>query len=215
MAELEPTPDPAGVRARILQNAMSLFARYGFAGTSVRQIAEVSGLTKAGLYYHFPDKASLYRAAIVETSRYLESRVSRATEESPEPARRVRAYLHAHVRTFVEEGHLLRLFYNNLFLGAEDAPSLGSEMEAHECVLIRLLGECADAGLLSPDHVEPLSLMLTGGLEVVGATWLIDPGHPPPSFELADQLLVVAAPRIAEAAGIDPSTTYPKKGNCS
>ncbi|MEZ4648529.1 MAG: hypothetical protein R3E97_07030 [Candidatus Eisenbacteria bacterium] len=88
-------------------------------------------------------------------------------------------------------------------------------MDAHECVLIRLLHDCAAAGLLPADHVEPLSVMLTGGIEIVGATWLIDPAHPAPSAELADQLLRVAAPRIAEAAGIDLSNPIPRKGNCS
>jgi AcrR family transcriptional regulator len=192
---------------------MALFARHGYAGTSVRQIAEVSGLTKAGLYYHFADKAALYRAAIGETSRYLEGRVTRSVCDIAEPALRVRAFLHAQARTFVEEGHLLRLFYNNLFLGSEDRPSLGDDIAYHECTLLQLLQDCSADGLLEANRVQIVSTLLSGGLEIVGATWLIDPRQPAPTSELADRVLLVAAPRIAEAAGIDASTAFPEKGS--
>lgn len=204
---------PADVRLRILRNAMGLFARQGYSGTSVRQIAEVSGLTKAGLYYHFADKASLYRAAMSETARYLEERIALSVRNVPEPAMRIRALMHAQTRTFLEEGHLIRLFYNNLLLGPEDAPALGDEIASHECTLLRLLQVCADGGLLDHDRVETVSTLLFGGLEIVGTAWLVNPRHPAPSPELADRLLAVAAPRIAAAAGIDDSTAFPEKGS--
>ena len=209
----EPAQESADVRLRILRNAMSLFARQGYAGTSVRQIAEVSGLTKAGLYYHFADKASLYLAAIGETSRYLDARAAHSVADIAEPALRVRALLHAQARTFVEEGHLLRLFYNNLFLGPEDAPSPGEDVVSHDGTLLRLLEACAEEGLLDRTRVQTVSTLLSGGLEIVGATWLIDPRHPAPTPELADRLLAAAAPRIAHAAGIDDSTVFAEKGS--
>ena len=43
-------------RKRILDVAARLFAAHGFAGTSIRDIAEELGVTKAALYYHFASK---------------------------------------------------------------------------------------------------------------------------------------------------------------
>jgi AcrR family transcriptional regulator len=46
----------------ILDRAAALFARRGFAKTSVQDIADAVGLSKAGLLHHFPSKELLHRA---------------------------------------------------------------------------------------------------------------------------------------------------------
>ena len=53
-------------RSLILDAALDLFARQGFAGTSVRQIAEAVGLSDAGLYAHFPSKRAIAEVLIAE-----------------------------------------------------------------------------------------------------------------------------------------------------
>jgi AcrR family transcriptional regulator len=49
-------------RARILTVALELFAGQGYAGTSIRDIAEAMGVTKAALYYHFASKEEILDA---------------------------------------------------------------------------------------------------------------------------------------------------------
>ena len=51
-------------RAAILTAAREVFARRGFAGTSVREVAEEAKVNKAMIYYHFDDKVDLYRAVL-------------------------------------------------------------------------------------------------------------------------------------------------------
>lgn len=46
--------------ARIRTTAFRLFGRHGFDGVSMQDIASATGLTKAGLYWHFRDKDALY-----------------------------------------------------------------------------------------------------------------------------------------------------------
>jgi AcrR family transcriptional regulator len=46
-------------RTRILAVALELFASQGYAGTSIRDIAEPMGMTKAALYYHFASKEEI------------------------------------------------------------------------------------------------------------------------------------------------------------
>ena len=55
----EPTP---ATRERILDVALDLFTEQGFDGTSLRQIAEQLGVTKAALYYHFESKDDILMA---------------------------------------------------------------------------------------------------------------------------------------------------------
>jgi AcrR family transcriptional regulator len=46
-------------RDEILKTAMTLFSTQGYDATSLRQIADRLGFTKAALYYHFPAKEHL------------------------------------------------------------------------------------------------------------------------------------------------------------
>lgn len=51
-------------RARIQDTAVALFRTQGFEKTSLREIADQLGFTKAALYYHFPSKSDLIRSLV-------------------------------------------------------------------------------------------------------------------------------------------------------
>jgi AcrR family transcriptional regulator len=53
-------------RQAIVQAAMPLFARKGFAGATTREIARDAGVSEALLFQHFPNKAALYHAILAE-----------------------------------------------------------------------------------------------------------------------------------------------------
>ncbi|HEX5051659.1 MAG TPA: helix-turn-helix domain-containing protein [Planctomycetota bacterium] len=59
-------------RAQILNTAMPVFARFGFAGTSTRQIAAAASIAEPILYRHFRNKAALFRAVLDLVARRLE-----------------------------------------------------------------------------------------------------------------------------------------------
>jgi TetR/AcrR family transcriptional regulator, transcriptional repressor of aconitase len=48
-------------RRAIVEAAVPLFARKGFAGTTTRELAAAAGVSEALLFKHFPSKQSLYR----------------------------------------------------------------------------------------------------------------------------------------------------------
>jgi AcrR family transcriptional regulator len=55
-------PEAGSTRERILDVALDLFIEKGFDGTSLREIAEQLGFTKAALYYHFASKDDILMA---------------------------------------------------------------------------------------------------------------------------------------------------------
>jgi AcrR family transcriptional regulator len=57
-----------GTRERIQALALELFIDQGYEGTSLREIAQRVGVTKAALYYHFPTKASILAAVVADIS---------------------------------------------------------------------------------------------------------------------------------------------------
>ena len=57
-------PKDLGKRAAILEAAKRLFAREGFAGASMDQLAAEAGVSKLTVYSHFGDKEALFAAAV-------------------------------------------------------------------------------------------------------------------------------------------------------
>ena len=51
-------------RERILDTALDLFIEQGYDKTSLREIAERVGVTKAALYYHFASKDQIFRTLV-------------------------------------------------------------------------------------------------------------------------------------------------------
>jgi AcrR family transcriptional regulator len=54
-----PTQERGATRGRILEVALALFSEHGYAGTSIRDIADRMAMTKAAVYYHFRSKEDL------------------------------------------------------------------------------------------------------------------------------------------------------------
>ncbi len=55
--------------ARVLAEALDLFARVGYNGASLEDIARASDLSKAGLLHHYPSKDVLFAAVLEERDR--------------------------------------------------------------------------------------------------------------------------------------------------
>ncbi len=69
-------------RQRILDVSAELFVDQGYDGTSLREIAERLGVTKAALYYHFSSKDQILRA-LLEPGERAPHRAHRAARGGP------------------------------------------------------------------------------------------------------------------------------------
>lgn len=101
MTQTSPAKMPSDQRkAQIIRAATDLFAGAGYAGTSLRDVAEKCGMTKAALYYHYPDKESLLKAVVkARMTRLIEAmEQALAGVEEDDPIRRARAFLLASAR---------------------------------------------------------------------------------------------------------------------
>jgi AcrR family transcriptional regulator len=63
------TPAGSATRERILEIALERFTTQGYAGTSLREIAEDLGFSKAALYYHFKSKQDILLALHLQVHR--------------------------------------------------------------------------------------------------------------------------------------------------
>ena len=88
-----------GQRELILARAAALFARGGYAGTSMNQVAEACGLSKATLYHYYRDKYELLVSIAEGHVTRLQGVVEEALAEESAPAGQLRVL----VRRLVEE----------------------------------------------------------------------------------------------------------------
>ena len=75
-------------RARILREALRMFAEKGYANSSNPAIAAAAGLTRGAMLYHFPDRDSLVRAAVTHIQDRRAAMFEEAAASAPRGADR-------------------------------------------------------------------------------------------------------------------------------
>ncbi|WP_432537831.1 TetR/AcrR family transcriptional regulator [Kineococcus arenarius] len=82
-----PRPTREQIDEEILDTAAALFARHGFAETSVQRVADATGYSKTGLLHRFPTKDALQAAALAATLQRVRRVVDGVAASPPGPAR--------------------------------------------------------------------------------------------------------------------------------
>ncbi len=111
-------------RARIQQVALELFAEQGYEGTSLREIAERLGVTKAALYYHFKSKEDIVRSFTEDYFARLDGLIAWGRDQPP-AAHTSHELLDRYISIVMEGGEVFR------FLERNQASLRGSEHGKH------------------------------------------------------------------------------------
>src|SRR5712692_3759684 len=82
MEHTAPTPR-TDTRVRVQKVALELFAEQGYEKTSLREIAERLGVTKAALYYHFKSKEDIVRSFTEDYVTELDALIAWGTAQPP------------------------------------------------------------------------------------------------------------------------------------
>lgn len=82
-------------KARIIQQAADLFNQHGYAGSSMSDIMQATGLKKGGIYNHFASKDELAIAAFDFAIEQVSQRYGQAVREKRGAIARLNAIIHA------------------------------------------------------------------------------------------------------------------------
>lgn len=74
--------DTRSVRERILAAAVQLFAQYGYHAATMRDIARISGIQAASIYYHYASKQALLVEIMDTHMRNLNANLQRIMQEN-------------------------------------------------------------------------------------------------------------------------------------
>jgi AcrR family transcriptional regulator len=107
-------PGEPSTRQRIQQVAVELFTENGYEATSLREIAERLGVTKAALYYHFKSKDEIVQSLFDDQGAMIEKLIAWA-QAQPRTNEMRREFLRRYAALLHEQDHykLMRFFERN------------------------------------------------------------------------------------------------------
>jgi AcrR family transcriptional regulator len=149
-------------REAILAHAAALFAHRGYPATSMNQVAEACGLSKATLYHYFDDKYALLFDICDGHVAKLEAIVATATAGRRSPDKQMRTLIASLVAEYAGAQNAHRVLTDDVkFLDADDR----QQVLDRERGVVKAFAEVV--GALRPDLKEaalakPLTMLLFG-----------------------------------------------------
>lgn len=153
---------PGNTRSRIQAIALELFTEQGYEKTSLREISERLGVTKAALYYHFKSKDDIVASFVSDRIERLNELVQWAQEQPPGPARR-REILHRYADEFFanDQRSVMQFFEQN--------PTVLKSLPAGQLMRDRLL-RIADA-LVGAEQSPAAQIRAALAIFAVHSSW--------------------------------------------
>jgi TetR/AcrR family transcriptional regulator len=98
--------------SEILEAARKVFARRGFAGATVEEIAETAGVAKGTVYLYFPSKREVYLEVLRKGIALLIEETARNVAAAPAPADKIRAFIETRVRRSEENREVIMIYHS-------------------------------------------------------------------------------------------------------
>ncbi len=198
--------------------ALKLFARKGYASTSVHEIVEAAGVTKPMLYYYFGSKERLARRLVIEPAeRHVATLESFASADIPHLEREI-AWLREQLQFCRENQDRARFMFALYFgpLGAELAESVGQIGERAKAVLRQIVTQRPETRGWSPTRIDDYVRAVQGQMLSTVIEMLYDERSKAlttePVDDLARRLIVdldtgyFAHPAVCAESGISSET---------
>ena len=158
----------ADVRARIVAAAVELFGKRGYAGTSLREIAERARTTKPMIYYYFRSKEGLYLSTLGDLLHPLAAALDRAVPPDGSPLERLRAFCDGYLAYFqAQEPHVAFIVREVFGLGGEVTGEFGRTLDDRlRSRVRRILTDGIERGQFRAADVEMSTTAITGILNM-------------------------------------------------
>jgi AcrR family transcriptional regulator len=173
----------ANTRERLLGAARSAFARSGFHGASVEEIASEAGFSTGALYSNFDGKEDLF-LALMETEIDEHAReISEAVGARSSVAERARGGARRWMTMIEREPEVLLLFMEFWAYGVRDArvrPKVAAQFAQIRMLLTKLIADGLREFDLEPDiPAEHLAVAIDALADGIARQKLADPGAVP------------------------------------
>jgi AcrR family transcriptional regulator len=135
--------DEAGRRRQLLRASARLFREKGYDGTSVRDIAQATGLQSGSWVYHFPTKQDILVAVMEEGLNDALARIEAIARRELPPRRKFAALVRAHLDTILAPGQdfIPVVLYEWRSLDPAALPRVTAPLRRYEAIWKKVIGE--------------------------------------------------------------------------
>jgi TetR/AcrR family transcriptional regulator, cholesterol catabolism regulator len=133
-----------GARRRrdIVDAAIAVFAKQGYDGASIREIADVAGMNKGNLYYYFPAKDDLLFEIADDLHNEFNRQFQRWSMGHDQPLQRLRSVFQGHAVLVCQSQQQTRITYENWrFLTEARRAVVIEKRDLYERSMAKLIGE--------------------------------------------------------------------------
>lgn len=169
--------DTRSVREKILAAAVQLFAEYGYHAATMRDIARVTGIQAASIYYHYANKQALLVEIMDTHMRHLNETLEQILQRRSPVVERLYEAIANHIRlhtTYKPEFFIIDTEIRAL--EGENRMAILALRDRYESLLQALLREGIEQGDFRPIDVKITSYALIAMCTEV-ATWFRPEGR--------------------------------------
>jgi TetR/AcrR family transcriptional regulator, fatty acid metabolism regulator protein len=161
-------------KERILEAALGVFSRRGYRDAAMDDIAGESETSKGGVYFHFPNKQTIFLALLDRMASLLMQRAESAIAAEPDPIKRIDAALLVVLKTFGDHRSLARLFLvEAMGAGREFNDKMLEIRRSFAGLITRHLDDAVAEGAIPPLDTDLAGIAWFGALNEVVTHWVL------------------------------------------
>jgi TetR/AcrR family transcriptional regulator len=154
-------------REALLRAAVSAFNRQGFSQTSLDEIAQSLGVTKAALYYYFPTKSALVAACFERAMKVANDSLAAAKRDGGNGREKLILMLRRYLKTMIGQLNESLLLTEEHALTPGDRAKLIEQRDAFERELRNLVKEGIRDGSIVPCDPKLTIFVMLGAIHWV------------------------------------------------
>ena len=158
-------------KTEVFRVAAELMVEKGYGGTSINDIAQAVGMTKAGLYHHISSKQDMLYRILIHALNELERIVSAPVRLIEDPEQRLRQLMRLQILGSVKHGLAFTvLFLEKKHLAAAQKKEINKRIKEHHALIRETLQEIAENGKLRSLDVNVATMHIMNAMSGV-ARW--------------------------------------------
>jgi AcrR family transcriptional regulator len=159
---------------KILDAAVSVFSQKGYKDAGMDDIVVEAQTSKGGIYFHFPNKQTIFLTLLDRMANLLYSRAEEALNAEPDPEKQGDVLLHTMFKTFSGHRRLTRLFLVEALGAGREFNDKMMEIHGRFSGLIeQYMDRLVETGKIAPLDTHLVGVAWFGAINEVVTRWIL------------------------------------------
>lgn len=138
----------------IFDASIKAFSRKGFHKSTMDEIAEIAGVAKGTLYYHFKSKEDIFKFIIDEGIRLIADEVRDRTEHLSNPLEKIEAICRVQLELITDYFEFFKTMYSQMWGDEERQNQLREALSKYFNVISECFSEASKEGYIDKEKID-------------------------------------------------------------